>query len=140
MLLFGCTQPTPPGDSPPHSDNPFEKLSDTSCSEYGKPIIRYFSTTWCPHCQYINPVFNEVMEEYGDKIIALHYEIDITTPSETEMAEFTKFSPNQNIPAFSFGCQYYRIGNSYEATRDTNSEKQEFRRVINLLLAESTVQ
>lgn len=127
-FILGCTQPPQP------TSNLFEKLSDTPCLENGKPIIRYFSTTWCPHCKWVNPIFNDVMQEYGDKIIVRHYEIDISTPSELEMAEFKKFSPNGNIPAYSFACQYYRIGNSFESTNDINAEKTEFRRVINLLL------
>jgi thiol-disulfide isomerase/thioredoxin len=120
--------------APPVSNNLFEKLSDTSCKIDGKPIIRYTSTSWCSHCKYINPVWDEIVAEYRDKIIARHYVIDLNTPSIEEMAEFHKFSPNGNIPAFSFGCQYYRIGNSYELSGDLNAEKFEFKRVIDLLL------
>ena len=136
LLIFGCTNPPQP-----ISKNPFEKLSDTICKENGKPIIRYFSTSWCPHCQYINPVFDSVVAEYGNKLDVRHYVIDLNTPSDAEMAEFHKFSPNGNIPAFSFGCEYYKIGNSFsETTADINAEKTEFKRVIDLLLADSMIQ
>jgi len=128
--LFACTSAPQPT-----SDNLFEKLSDTSCSIDGKPIIRYYSTSWCPHCKYINPVWDEIVLEYGDKIIARHYEVDLQTPSDEEMAEFNLFSPNGAIPAFSFGCQYYRIGNSYEASGNIAAEKTEFERIINLLIS-----
>lgn len=131
LLVFGCTQPV----SPATTTNPFEKLSDTTCTENGKPIIRYFSTTWCPHCLWVNPIFDSVMQEYKDKIIVRHYVLDLNTPPTAEMEEFSKFSPNGNIPAFSFGCQYYRIGNSFEPTQDINAEKTEFRRVLDLLIS-----
>lgn len=127
VFIFGCTQPIT-------TTNPFEKLSDTSCTIDGKPIIRYYSTSWCPHCKYINPVWDEIVAEYGNKIIARHYEVDLQTPSDEEMAELNLFSPNGAIPAFSFGCQYYRIGNSFESTLDMNAEKTEFRRVLDLLI------
>jgi len=136
LLIFGCTNPPQPT-----SNNLFEKLSDTPCLIDGKPIIRYFSTSWCPHCKYIDPIFNAVMQEYNGKIIARHYVVDLNLPSDIEMAEFRKFSPNGNIPAFSFGCQYYKIGNSYSETKESiDAEKTEFRRVIDLLLADSMIQ
>ena len=130
VLIFGCTQPQQPA-----STNLFTKLSNIPCLDNNKPIIRFFSTTWCPHCQYADPIFAAVMQEYGDKITVRHYDIDVNTPPADDMAEFKKFSPNGNIPAYSFGCEYYRIGNSFESTDDINAEKTEFRRVINLLLS-----
>jgi thiol-disulfide isomerase/thioredoxin len=131
FLLFGCTQPAP-------SSNLFEKLSNNMCTENGKPLIRYYCTSWCPHCRYINPIFDSVMAEYNNQIMVRHYVVDLNTPPVEDMNEFLKFSPNGNVPAFSFGCEYYRIGNSFESQGDLNAEKTEFERVINLLLEQSS--
>ena len=122
--------------SGPDGDNLFEKLSDDMCTENGAPLIRYYSTTWCPHCQYIDPVFDQVMSEYEGRITVKHFVIDLEAPSEEDMNEFKRFAPNGNIPAFSFGCEYYRIGNSFESSGNLAAEAQEFRRVIDILLNE----
>jgi len=79
-----------------------------------------------------------------DKIKAKLWELDtkddlMTETKETSMPEsekqiFIQFSPQSNVPAFVFGCKYYRIGNAYEATGDWHSEIAEFRGVIEELI------
>jgi thiol-disulfide isomerase/thioredoxin len=34
------------------------------CKENSKPVIRLFSTTLCPHCQWIKTTFDKVAKEY----------------------------------------------------------------------------
>ncbi len=63
----------------------------------------------------------------------------LTTANEgtmppSEEAVFQQFSPNSNVPAFVFGCKYYRIGNQFESQKDLNAEEAEFTRVIEELL------
>ena len=55
----------------------------------GKPVIRMFSTTWCPHCKWSGPVFEKVAQEYVDagKIVAYHWELDINDDILTPEAE-----------------------------------------------------
>jgi thiol-disulfide isomerase/thioredoxin len=115
----------------------------------GKPVVRLFSTTWCPHCQWIKSTFDKVASEYAaqGKIVAYHWELDVQddalTPQnengipESEMQVFTKFNPNKSIPTFVFGGKYVRIGNGYEAQNDLAAEEAEFRAVIEALLAET---
>ncbi len=118
------------------------------CSQDGKPIIRLFSTTWCPHCQWIGETFNKVAAEYvaAGKIIAYHWELDTGDDALTETVEtavpqsegaiYTKFNPRQSIPTFVFGCKYFRIGNGYEAQQDLASEEKEFRALFDKLITE----
>lgn len=115
----------------------------------GKPVIRLFSTTWCPHCQWISETYDSVVQEYvaEGKIVAYHWELDtedntltpekeIGVPS-TERAVFEKFSPNGGVPTFVFGGRYHRVGNGYERQDDLAAEEAEFRAVIEALLEET---
>ncbi len=113
----------------------------------GKPVVRLFSTTWCPHCTWIKETFDSTMKEYVSqgKIVAYHWEIDTGTDTlnagttkipDSEMAIFNKFSPESRIPLFVFGGKYYRIGNGFEAEQDLAKEKAEFRAMVEQLLKE----
>jgi len=124
----------------------FEETGDEICEEDNKPVIRLFSTTWCPHCQWIKDAFDKVAKEYSDKgeIIAYHWELDIgdniltaeqeKEVPETENAIYQKYNPSGSIPTFVFGCKYSRIGNGYERENDLSKEEAEFRAVIEELL------
>lgn len=114
----------------------------------GKPVIRLFSTTWCPHCKWISGTYEKVVKEYAaaGKIVAYHWEFDIKddtlteetegTVPEVEMAVFQGFNPRGTVPTFVFGGRYARIGNGYESQNDLAAEEAEFRAVIEALLAE----
>ena len=116
----------------------------------GKPVIRMFSTTWCPHCNWVGPAYEKVVEEYVDagKIVAYHWELDtgddtLTPEAEgevpsSEMAVYSTFNPRGSIPTFVFGGKYWRIGNGHERQSDLNAEEAEFRAVIEKLIADSS--
>lgn len=118
----------------------------TVCKQDGKPVIRLFSTTWCPHCIWIKDTFDSTMKELvaEGKIVAYHWELDTgdntltpeieTKVPDSEQAIFQQFNPGNTIPTFVFGCEYSRVGNGYEAQQDLASEKAEFLAVINELL------
>ena len=112
----------------------------------GKPVIRMFSTTWCPHCKWVTPAFEEVAAEYESQIVAMHWELDIgdntLTPeyeggipvSESEL--FKQTSPGGGVPAFLFGGKYVRGGTAFEGEDNLEKEKEDFRKVIDALLEE----
>jgi thiol-disulfide isomerase/thioredoxin len=112
----------------------------------GKPVIYMFSTTWCPHCVWVGPTYEKVVNEYvaAGKIIAYHYELDTgdntltpeveTAVPQVDLAVYEQFNPKGSIPTFVFGGKYWRIGNGYERTQDLVSEEAEFRAVIDSLL------
>ncbi|MBU4332538.1 thioredoxin family protein [Patescibacteria group bacterium] len=124
----------------------FMDSGEPACKESGKPVIRLFSTTSCPHCTWIKETFDELMREYmtRGKIIAYHWELDmndntLTQTPETsvptaELAIYRKFNPEGYVPTFVFGCKYWRIGNGYESQQDLVAEEAEFRAVIEELL------
>ena len=130
----------------PGTISTFEDTGDEICSKDGLPVVMVYSTTWCPHCQWISSTVDSVLSEYAKdkKIVAYHYELDtgddILTP-ETEKAVpqadldiYEKYNPQGSIPTFVFGCKYSRIGNGYEAKQDLASEDAEFRAVIEELI------
>jgi len=126
--------------------NMFKDNGNEVCEIDGKPVVRLFSTTWCPHCQWVGETYESVVTEYvnAGKIVAYHWEMDLGDDTLTqafegeipasEAAIFSSASPKGNVPAFVFGCKYERIGNSFEEEDDLAKEDAEFRRVIDLLL------
>ena len=120
------------------------ETTDEICMEDGKPIIRLFSTTTCPHCNWIKEEFDSVVEEYVDKGLmkGYHWQLDsgdntLTAEVEAkipknELEVFKKYNPGSTVPTFVFGCKYYRIGNAYD---DLELEKEEFKKIINELVS-----
>ena len=137
---------TGPIDNEPPGIVTFESVNGDICREDDKPVIRLFSTTWCPYCQRISDTFDEAVQTYVDDglIVARHWELDIgddiltaqfeqDIPDE-EMTIFDEFAgPEGSIPTFVFGCKYYRIGTAYD---DLEAEAAEFHAVIEALLSE----
>jgi len=114
----------------------------------GKPVVRVYSTTWCPHCKWVGPTVDKVLKEYQSKgiIVARHWELDtgddtltkiveIKVP-DSELAVFQKANPDGSVPAFVFG-KYFRLGNAFEAEKNLALEEAEFRAVIEKLLNDS---
>ena len=85
FLVSGCGGGTITSGSVIDSDyssssiKTFSKVDNDICEEGGKPIIRLFSTTRCPHCVWIKDTFDKVALEYvkEDKIVAYHWELDV---------------------------------------------------------------
>ena len=53
---------TDPFDNEPSGIMTFDSVSGDICREDGEPVIRLFSTTWCPHCQWIGNTFDDVVK------------------------------------------------------------------------------
>jgi thiol-disulfide isomerase/thioredoxin len=114
------------------------------CLEDGKPVIRLFSTTRCPQCNWVKDTFDSVAKEYVDKglIVAYHWELDtgdntITPEIEgevpnSEVGIFQSFSGGY-VPAYSMGCRYVRVGNGHKQ-EGLGAEEAEFRAVIEMLI------
>jgi peptidyl-prolyl cis-trans isomerase C len=144
-----------PGSSSTPSDSnlagTFQATGDPVCTDAnGKPIVRLFTTSWCPHCQWIRETYESVVKDYESRglIKAYHWELDTNTelltgqkstavPAE-ELAVYRKYNPQGSIPTFVFGCQYVRIGNGYEAEQNLDKERAEFNAVITKLVAETS--
>jgi len=120
----------------------FSVKENPVCMENGKPIIRMFSTTTCPHCKWIGETYDTMMRDLMNQgeIVAYHWKLDTgdnsvssfveTFVPESETMIFKDFNPGMGVPTFVFGCKYYRIGNGYEQERDLEAEKREFKAII----------
>ncbi len=126
----------------------FTDTGDDICTEDGKPVIRMYSTTICPHCKWIMETFDSLVKEYVDegKIVAHHYELNTGDDTLTHEVEeyvpqserevYREYNPDSTVPTFVFGCKYTRVGNSFEQSADgLEKEEAEFRAVIEELLA-----
>jgi len=124
------------------------KEDATICTEEGKPIIRKFATTWCPHCRWVKESYVKVVNEYSTqgKITAHLWYMDTGDDGLTKKAEiivpqkekeiFNQFNPKNSIPTFIFGCKYYRVGNAFEQQNNHAAEEAEFRAIIDKLIEE----
>lgn len=129
------------GDTTTFSDN-----GGDICTEGGKPVIRMFSTSTCPHCAWSAQAFDPVVQSYVNQglIFAHHWEIDtgddlLTSEVEdevpaSEMTVYNTYSPQSYVPAFVFGCRYIRIGTGHESSNDVEAEEDEFIDLIEELL------
>ncbi|MFA6228527.1 MAG: thioredoxin family protein [Patescibacteria group bacterium] len=153
VLTDQTAQTTQPVGSAPESIKPtaagistfLEKKDAVVCKEGGKPVVYLFSTTWCPHCEWVKPTFDKVVADAvkAGKIKAYHWEVDtgdntLTTAVETEvpaeaLAVYQEFNPEGSIPTFVMGCKYFRVGNGYEAQNDLTKEAAELNAAIDAL-------
>lgn len=127
----------------------FSETDDEICTEDGKPIIRLFSTTTCPHCKWISETYENTVMDYVNEglIVARHWEFDTRDDTltldvegeipEEELLAYEKFSTGA-VPTFVFGCKYGRLGNGYERQNDLVAEEAEFRKIIEELIAETS--
>tara|TARA_Y100000310_G_scaffold343240_1_gene449941 strand:- start:3109 stop:3630 length:522 start_codon:yes stop_codon:yes gene_type:complete len=129
------------------SERTFIDTGEDICTQGGKPIIREFGTTWCPHCQWIKETFASVVSEYEDDgvIIAYQWDVDIgdnalteeveTAVLDSEMQIFAAYNKEGSVPTFVFGCKYLRVGNGYELQGNLAAEEIEFREIIEELIS-----
>ncbi len=128
----------------------FNELNlDVCTNSEGKPIVRLFATTWCPHCEWVKDTYANTVMEYVNAgfIEAYHWEVDIrdnylTAQKETvipsnEVSIFRTYNDAGSVPTFIFGCKYYRIGNGFESQNNLAAEEAEFRNVIEVLIKET---
>lgn len=74
------------------------------CQENGKPLVYFFGSATCPHCQWEHPIVEAVVKDFGDTI-AFHNNMDSTADQDI----FSQYSDG-SIPAVVIGCKYYRVG------------------------------
>ena len=94
----------------------FIETEDEICTEDGKPIVYFFGSNSCPHCQWEEPVLKEVVSKFGDKIV-FHKNIDSSDDQEI----FDKYSTG-GVPTIVLGCKYYRVGSGENDTKEVESQ------------------
>jgi thiol-disulfide isomerase/thioredoxin len=87
------------------------------CKENGKPIIYFFGSKSCPHCQWEHPIVEKVLKNF-EGLVSFHNNMDSQADSEI----FSQYSDG-GIPTLVFGCKYYKLGSGEsegEATETKN--------------------
>ncbi len=137
-----------PNTITPSSITTFSFVSGDICYEDGKPVIRMYSTSTCPHCEWTAGAFDPVVEMYAEEglIVAHHWNLDtgddLLTPqvetsipdSELDVYYDSQYGFNNYVPGFVFGCNYYRLGTGFEGTDNLRAEAAEFMAIIEALL------
>lgn len=91
----------------------FSVSSEEVCLEDGKPIVYFFGSESCPHCQWEHPVVEEVMANF-EGLVSFHNNMD----TGEDMDVFQRFSTG-GIPAMVIGCKYYRVGSGENQGQET---------------------
>ena len=94
----------------------FIATEDEMCTEDGKPVVYFFSSSSCPHCQWEGPVLKEVVSKFGDKVV-FHDNIDSSNDQEI----FEKYSTG-GVPTIVLGCKYYRVGSGEGDTEEAEAQ------------------
>jgi len=94
----------------------FSISQDEICQENGKPLIYFFGSKSCPHCNWEHPVMEEVAAKFEGEI-AFHNNMD----SDEDGEVFQKYSTG-GIPALILGCKYYRVGSGEQSGEENESK------------------
>jgi len=81
------TQTEEPAQEESTTVGSFSVSADEVCLENGKPIVYFFGSASCPHCQWEKPVIEQVMAKF-EGLISFHENID----SENDSDVFSKYS------------------------------------------------
>lgn len=87
----------------------------------GKLILREFSASWCSDCTALTPLYNQLVQSYGSRIVSYSWVVDKQSVPAGEEAIYSKYSPNSSIPTFVFGCKYYMIGSASQKSTWLNA-------------------
>ncbi|MFA5754872.1 MAG: thioredoxin family protein [Candidatus Paceibacterota bacterium] len=96
----------------------FKEISevDVCNDENGKPLVYFFGSESCPHCEWQKPIMDEVSTLFGD-YINYHENFDGTTEADVLL----KYG-NGAVPALIIGCKYYRIGSGEASTVEADTQ------------------
>ena len=94
----------------------FSETENQICKENDKPIVYFFGSESCSHCEWESSIIEKVAAEF-ENYISLHSNIDKNADEEI----FLQYSTG-GIPTIVLGCKYYRVG-SGEGMGEEEEEK-----------------
>ncbi|HIH05250.1 TPA: hypothetical protein HA281_05810 [Candidatus Woesearchaeota archaeon] len=125
----------------------FRKAGDSICAYNGSIMLRMYTSSACGECKQVALRLAMLLGRYQQQnasLIGAIWELDTgdnlltksrergVPPSELEI--FRKISPENRVPAYSFGCTYTRVGSLPGAEGNLNAEEREFTAVLDTLL------
>lgn len=94
----------------------FSISQDEICREEGKPIVYFFGSKRCPHCNWEHPIVEEVAQDFKG-YISFHNNMD----SDADQDIFRKYSTG-GIPTLVLGCKYFRVGSGETIGQEKESK------------------
>lgn len=70
------------------------------------PVLVIFFATWCPHCQRMEPIWNDLERKEGKKLRVERYDID--APENVKLIEYYKVTSIPTMLLFRDGDQVWR--------------------------------
>lgn len=95
----------------------FIVTEDEIVMEDGKPVVYFFGSKTCPHCQWEHPIMEKVAKQFKD-YISFHNNMD----SDADSDVFAKYSDGGYIPATIIGGRYFRIGSGETLGEEENTK------------------
>ena len=118
----GTATPTPTPEKPseatvtpvnyPETVGGFLVTDKEICLQDGKPVIYYFGSSSCPHCQWESPVVKKAVDKFKD-LVSFHNNMDSSADQEI-FNQYGDINPGY-IPFLIFGCKYARLGSGETA-------------------------
>jgi peroxiredoxin len=103
-----------------------ETISLQSSLEEGKPVVIYFTASWCPICAQNWPVLSEVYPEFEDRLTLVAISIDPTDDVETMRAlaeeKNFQFPSTHGIPEIMLDYDVDSQATTVGVNRDGNIE------------------
>lgn len=90
----------------------FAVNEDEICREQEKPIVYFFGSKSCPHCQWEHPIVENVTKNF-EEYISFHNNMDSNENTDI----FSKYSAG-GIPTLVFGCKYSRVGSGEQSGKE----------------------
>lgn len=97
----------------------FVKTGDELCRKDGRPSVYFFGSNSCPHCQWEHPVFEAVVEKFGDEV-DFHNNMDDQTSDRDVWDRYASINRG-GVPFMVLGCQYARVGSGSRMGEETES-------------------
>ena len=98
----------------------FSVTKDEVCLEDGKPVIYYFGSTSCPHCQWEHPIIQRVVKKFAGQIV-FHDNTDKQTADPEILQKYSQIQQG-GIPFIVLGCKYARVGSGEDVGEKTEEE------------------
>jgi thiol-disulfide isomerase/thioredoxin len=98
----------------------FIVTGDQLCATGNKPIVYFFGSTTCPHCQWEHPIMQKITAEFSS-VISYHDNQDNNTTDQDIWNKYASINGGA-IPFIVVGCQYARVG-SGEAVGQATEEQ-----------------
>ncbi|MCL5090379.1 MAG: thioredoxin family protein [Patescibacteria group bacterium] len=77
------------------------------CKDNGKPLVYFFGSASCPHCQWEKPIAQKVFAQFKDYIV---YHENFDSQNDSDVFEKYKDINPGYVPFIIIGCRYARVG------------------------------